>query len=106
MRYSKTHVNEIIDKVVKATYQYKYITEFLPQLELIKEEHLLIDRRLSSLPEYATDVVRDFMETGLSYKELMRKYHCSERTVKLLLNECAEGDERIQQELDLRSRVP
>ena len=103
MRYSKKHVNEIIDQVVKAFEEVNGLSyEEEKAVDLIKEEHLLIDRRISSLPEYKTEVVRDFMETSLSYKELMKKYHCSMRTVKALLLKCAENDERVYDEIELR----
>ncbi len=104
MRYSKKHVNEIINEVVKALEEFngESCYEELKEIELIREEHLLIDRRLSSIPEYRSDILRDFMTLKLSYKELMRKYHCSERTVKKLLLECAEDDERVYAEIDFR----
>ena len=104
MRYSKKHVNEIITEVIKALEEFngESCYEELKEIELIREEHLLIDRRTSSLPEYRSDVLRDFMELKFSYKELMMKYHCSMRTVRSLLMECAENDERVYNEIELR----
>jgi len=104
MRYSKKHVNEIIDQIMKAVEEAAQQEVFVSDsaIELIREEHLLIDRRLSSIPEYRSDILRDFMSLKLSYKELMSKYHCSERTVKKLLMECAEDDERVYAEIEFR----
>ncbi len=105
MRYSKTHVNEIIDQVVEAAIKEELGVEFgdFPKnLELIREEHLLIDRRKSSIPEYQTDIIHDFMTLKFSYKELMKKYHCSMRTVRTLLMECGEDDPRIWAEIEYR----
>ena len=102
MRYSKKHVNEILDQVieaVKSKFDYPTIDS---QIEMIREEHLLVDRRKSSIPEYRTDILRDFMQLKLSYKDLMKKYHCSMRTVKSLLLECAETDERVYNEIEYR----
>lgn len=107
MRYSKKHVNEIVAEVlnqVSHLLESNNPGEFDQQIELIREEHLLIDRRVTSLPEYATDVVRDFLELGLSYKELMAKYHCSMRTLKKLLYECSESDQRVYNEIEMRRR--
>ncbi len=101
MKYSKKHVNEIIDQVIKVLEVHPLAGEE-KEIELIREEHLLIDRRISSIPEYRSDILRDFMTLKLSYKELMRKYHCSERTVKKLLMECAEDDERVYAEIEFR----
>ena len=100
MRYSKKHVNEIVDQVI--TIMKTERMDIDQQLDLIREEHMLVDRRKSSIPEYRTDILRDFMILKLSYKELMRKYHCSERTVKSLLMECAEDDERVYSEIEFR----
>lgn len=102
MRYSKTHVNEIIDQAVEAYQRAKTMSAFAKELELIREEHLLVDRRKSALPAYTADVLHDFMELKLSYKELMVKYHCSMRTVRGLLLECAENDERVYNEIEIR----
>ncbi|MBW2663727.1 MAG: hypothetical protein JRD93_17560 [Deltaproteobacteria bacterium] len=104
MRYSKTHVNEIVDQVVEvfneAINNQQVVDEHA--LEMIKEEHRLIDRRKSSIPEYRTEILRDFMEMKFSYKELMKKYHCSMRTVRSLLLECAEDDDRVYAEIEFR----
>lgn len=106
MRYSKTHVNEIVNKVIELAEETQLGIEnsltFQRDLELLKEEHLLIDRRKSSIPTYRTEILRDFMEFKLSYKELMTKYHCSMRTVKSLLLECAEDDQRVYDEIEYR----
>jgi len=105
MRYSKTHVNEILALVAGAINDANPHDEFLMpsyEIEIIKEEHLLIDRRISSLPEYTTEVLKDFMSNKYSYKELMKKYHCSMRTVKSLLLSCAENDERVYHEIEIR----
>ncbi len=106
MRYSKTHVNEIVNAVITLAEETQLGIEnnalFQRDLEMLKEEHLLIDRRKSSIPAYRTEILRDFMEFKLSYKELMSKYHCSMRTVKSLLLECAEDDERIYAEIEYR----
>jgi len=104
MRYSKKHVNEIIEQILTSVHE-DISNEMVVNhdaIKLIKEEHLLIDRRLSSIPEYRSDILRDFMTLKLSYKELMGKYHCSERTVKKLLLECAEDDERVYAEIEFR----
>ena len=110
MRYSKTHVNEIVFAVIKA-YQEAVLNQVEidqtiawpnEEIDLIKEEHLLIDRRKSSIPEYRAEILRDFMELKFSYKELMDKYHCSMRTVKSLLLECAEDDVRVYNEMEFR----
>jgi len=100
MKYSKKHVNEIVDQVLDVVVNANAWPE--KELELIREEHLLIDRRKSSIPEYRSDILRDFMKLKLSYKELMKKYHCSMRTVRGLLIECAEDDERIAAEMEYR----
>ena len=106
MRYSKTHVNDILDQVYAAMRETELGVEnnhvFIQELEMIREEHLLVDRRKSALPEYTSDVLHDFMELKLSYKELMAKYHCSMRTVQGLLLECAENDERVYNEIEMR----
>ncbi len=106
MRYSKTHVNEIVHLVINAADRIAPALStdatFQHDLELIREAHLLIDRRTSSIPEYRSEIIRDFMELKLSYKELMKKYHCSMRTVRSLLLECAEDDERIYNEMEFR----
>jgi hypothetical protein len=104
MRYSKRHVNEIVDSVMEVFINLPDVDQYdcERKIELIKEEHLLVDRRVSSLPEYATSVVKDFMELKLSYKELMAKYHCSLRTLQRLLLECSENDQRIYDEMEFR----
>jgi len=104
MRYSKTHVNEIVDQVIEVYGILPGIdqTEAEHQIEMIREEHMLIDRRKSSIPEYRAEILRDFMKFKLSYKELMAKYHCSMRTVKSLLLECADEDERVYEEIEWR----
>ena len=104
MRYSKTHVNEIVDQVMEAVEDAVSKGHFVDDaiIELIREEHRLIDRRKSSIPEYRSDILRDFMELKFSYKELMAKYHCSMRTVRSLLLECAEDDERVYNEIEAR----
>ena len=105
MRYSKKHVNEIVDAVVEAFSEIpmdRYNAE--RQVELIREEHLLVDRRTTSLPEYASEVVHDFVELKLAYKELMSKYKCSMRTLKKLLHECSESDPRVYEEIEYRRR--
>lgn len=108
MRYTKTQVRGIVDEVVRAMegaeLGIENNTHFQRELELIKEAHLLIDRRLSPLAEYRTDVLRDFMETRLSYKDIMRKYHASLQTIKTLLAECAENDERVNEEIEARKQ--
>lgn len=100
MRYSKKHVNEIVDQILREC-EVELDTHY-ESIELIREEHLLIDRRKSSIPEYRSDILRDFMQLKLSYKDLMKKYHCSMRTVKSLLMECAETDERVWAEIEYR----
>ena len=103
MKYSKKHVNEIIDQIIETVYEAQ--ANHKPPangIELIREEHLLIDRRKSSIPMYRTEILHDFMALKLSYKELMRKYHCSMRTVRGLLMECAEDDERVYNEIEFR----
>jgi len=103
VRYSKTHVNEIIDQVMEAMPIPEVDAHiFENQLMLIREEHLLVDRRKSSIPEYQTDIIYDFMTLKFSYKELMKKYHCSMRTVRTLLMECGEDDPRIWAEIEYR----
>jgi len=101
MRYSKTHVNEIIDQILNSIDDDSFSVPW-DEIELIREEHRLVDRRKSSIPTYRTEIVRDFMEFKLSYKELMAKYHCSQRTMRSLLLECAEDDERVYAEMELR----
>jgi len=102
MRYSKTHVNEIVNQVIEVFANMVDLALTGDEIELIREEHRLIDRRKSSIPEYRTEILRDFMEFKLSYKELMKKYHCSMRTVRSLLLECAEDDERVYAEIEFR----
>ena len=41
-------------------------------------------------------------QNAISAKEIMRKYHCSMRTVRGLLMELAEDDERVYNEIELR----
>lgn len=100
MRYSKTHVNEIVDAIIVILKSDRMDCDH--QINLIKEEHRLIDRRLSSTPEYRTEIVHDFLELKYSYKDLMKKYHCSMRTVRSLLLDCAEDDERVYNEIEFR----
>ena len=100
MRYSKTHVNEIVDQILNECHI--DIQLYGGAIVLIREEHRLIDRRKSSIPEYRNEILRDFMELKFSYKELMGKYHCSMRTVRSLLLECAEDDERVYNEIEQR----
>jgi len=106
MKYSKKHVNEIVDEILNLTIQVlqKSIDtyEFDKEVALLREEHLLVDRRMSSAPEYSSAIIRDFMEFKLSYKDIMKKYHCSMRTLKSLLLECAENDERLYMEIESR----
>ena len=106
MRYSKTHVNEIVLQIRMAIYQHipeaQSNADINKEIELISEEHLLIDRRKSSTPEYRTEIVHDFLVLKYSYKDLMKKYHCSMRTVKSLLMECAEDDVRVYNEIEFR----
>jgi len=100
MKYSKKHVNEIVDQVISIMKADPLDMDH--QLEMIMEEHMLIDRRLSSTPEYRSEILYDFMFHKLSYKEIMKKWHCSMRTVKSLLMECAEADERVYTEIEFR----
>ena len=106
MRYSKAQVNEIVNKIldaVKATdLGAENNADFQYRLEMIREEHLLVDRRKSSIPEYRNDILRDFMDVKRSYKDIMRKYKCSMRTLRSLLDECAEDDPRVAEEIELR----
>ena len=106
MRYSKKHVNKIIELILDKAFSHElgleHSIKFDKEVSLIKEEHLLIDRRLSSLPEYATAIVKDFLERGLSYKSIMVKYHCSQRSLISLLDECAENDDRVRSEIEDR----
>lgn len=108
MKYSKKHVNEILDQVfnsMKATgLGIENNHNFVKDLELIREEHLLVDRRKSALPEYASEIAHDFLNLHLSYKELMEKYHCSFRNLRSVLFELAEDDERIYNEIELRRK--
>jgi hypothetical protein len=106
MRYGKKKVNKILNEVLAAVYSTELGVEhnhkFLTMLELIKEEHLLVDRRVSSLPEYTTAIIIDFIEYKLSYKDIMKKYHCSQRSLIGLLVDCAEGDGRVRAEIEFR----
>ncbi len=110
MRYGKMHVMRIIDQVVAAAESAELGIEnsakFQTALELIKEEHLLIDRRTTSLPEYRTNILMDFMDIRMSYKDIMAKYHCSMDTLKKLLIECGENDDRILEEMESRKHSP
>jgi hypothetical protein len=106
MRYSKKQVNKIIDRVISAAHAaelgLEHNVKFEKRVELIREEHLLIDRRVSALPEYTTSIVSDFLELKLSYKDLMEKYHCSGRNLRGLLMECGESDDRVWREIESR----
>ncbi len=106
MRYGKNRVNIIIDAILKAAYKtglgLENNVKFEKRVEMIREEYELIDRRISSLPEYTSNILKDFLELRLSYKDLMLKYHCSERNLKGLLLECAESDDRVWHEMDVR----
>ena len=106
MRYGKKQVNKIIDRIMSAAYATELGLEnnhnFENELEMIKEEYLLIDRRVSSLPEYTSNIVADFIEFKLSYKDIMDKYHCSQRSLRSLLWDCADSDDRVAQEIELR----
>jgi len=106
MRYGKKKVNVIIDLVLEAAYETKlgleHDVKFEKRVEMIREEYELVDRRVSALPEYISDILKDFLEARLSYKDIMLKYHCSERNLKGLLLECAESDDRVWQEIDVR----
>jgi len=107
MRYSKTHVNEILDQVINAVHDRYAETEMqdlalADAIGLIREEHLLVDRRKSSIPEYTNEIVFDFVTLKLSYKELMAKYHCSMRTVRSLLIAEAEHNDHVEAELEYR----
>ena len=107
MRYGKRQVNEILDKVLDAAKtaiaeQNQYYLE--KQVELIREEHLLVDRRKSALSEYTADILFDFLTLKMSYKELMEKYHCSFRNLRNVLDECAENDVAVADEMQLRRK--
>ena len=106
MRYGKHKVNEIINTILEAAYKtglgLEHNIKFEKRVEMIREEHELVDRRVSSLPEYISDILKDFLELRLSYKDMMLKYHCSERNLKGLLLECAESDDRVWNEIDER----
>jgi len=109
MRYGKREVNMIVDQLtVAARMSGKDVVEFdvkfEHQVEMIREQHKLIDRRSSSLPEYTTEIMIDFLDKELTYKELMHKYHCSERTLKTLLHGAALVDDRVKDEIWLRTR--
>lgn len=108
MKFTKKQVNEILEKVMDAMKAADLGIEnnhkFLHEVKMIREEHLLIDRRKSSLPEYASEIAFDFLNLHFSYKELMAKYHCSFRNLKMLLDELAESDERIAEEIELRKK--
>ena len=108
MRYGKKHVNEIINRILKAAEDTGLGVEnnfkFGKELELIKEEFMLVDRRVSSLPEYTSNIVRDFVEFKLSYKDIMEKYHCSQRNLRGLLMDCADGDDRVWKEIVSRRK--
>lgn len=101
MKYSKKHVNEIIDQILDCVGEDSLIG-IEGEIHFIREEHMLIDRRKSSIPEYRTEILHDFMTLKLSYKELMKKYHCSMRTVRGLLMECAEDNEWVYNEIEFR----
>jgi len=106
MRFGKKQVNNIIDQVVEAVNkryaESEHDYELETSIKLIREEHLLIDRRVSSLPEYTTSIVKDFLELKLSYKDIMLKYHCSQRSLRGLLAECADSDDRVWKEIESR----
>jgi len=109
MRYGKREVNMIVDQLVIAARMsgkdvVKFDVKFEHQVEMIREQHKLIDRRISSLFEYTTGIIIDFLDKELSYKDLMRKYHCSERTLKTLLCGAALVDDRVRDEIELRTR--
>jgi hypothetical protein len=107
MKYSKKHVNEILDQVITAANEAIELEDPFKldkEVELIREEHLLVDQRKSALPEYASEIIFDFIKLQFSYKELMEKYHCSFRNLRSLLFELAEDDERIYDEIELRRK--
>ena len=109
MRYGKKKVNRIVDQILVAARMagkdvVGFDVEFEHKVEMIREQYRLVDRRLSSTPEYATEIIIDFLEHALSYKDLMRKYHCSERTVKSLLLDAASSDHRIRDEIAYRAK--
>lgn len=106
MRYTKTKVNKIIDRIIDAVSESDSAVgndiKLLSKISMIKEEYLLVDRRVSSLPEYTSEIIHDFINNQHSYKELMKKYHCSFRTLMVTLNDGAVSDDRIRDEIELR----
>ncbi len=103
MKYSKKKVNIIIDQIINCI-GIEHIIGIENELDFIREEHLLIDRRVSSINEYVGEIIVDFLELKYSYKELMKKYHCSMRTIRSLLIGAAHNDERVKAEIQFRSR--
>jgi len=109
MRYGKCKINKIIDQIVIAARMsgkdvVEFDVKFEHQVEMIREQYKLIDHRSSALPEYTTEIIIDFIDKQLTYKELMSKYHCSERTMKTLLHGAALVDDRVKDEVWLRTR--
>ena len=104
MRFGKKTVNKIIDRVVAAANCSVNFDScaFEKEVETIREEYLLVDRRISSLPEYTSNIVADFLDFKLSYKDIMEKYHCSQRSLRSLLWDCADADDRVAKEIELR----
>lgn len=108
MRYAKQTVNKIVNRVIDAFKSADLGIEnnhhVMEKIELIREEFQLVDRRTSSLEEYTTEIVYDFMKNQFSYKELMKKYHCSFYLLMKVLEDCAESDPRVAKEIDFRRK--
>ena len=108
MRYSKTQVNEIIDKLrdrAQASFdRYWSDVDFEYQIDLIKEEYGLIDKRTRDFDFQLSEIIEDFVSMRLTYKEIAKKYHTSEKNIRRMLNESADDDERIYYEMEYRSK--
>lgn len=103
MRYSKQIVNEIISRV--RAYLKNDPEHAEKNIQLLREEYQLVDRRKSALPAFASNVVHDLLVNCMPYKGLMQKYHCSHRTLMKLLNDCAESDDRVAIEMENRRKL-
>jgi len=107
MIYSKRKVNEIIDHIITSINEDVARVNYSVDddaVNLIREEHGLIDNRTTAIVTYASDIRWDFVTLRLTYKELMEKYHCADRTVRTLLVGMAEDDSELAIEIESRRR--
>ena len=105
MKYGKKKVNRIIEQILEIVYHDASISDnAFEKIEFVREEHLLVDRRTSNTRYYLSEIINDFAGHKMSYKDLMKKYHCSERTMKGLLQGIVDANPAVKDEMEFRTR--